>query len=139
MAGHIEKKEVIYMLILVSFVLGVFYFYKGQHFLNDMFKGQRHFDSRPVVTSSGTSQKQTFIKKMETSLNEMLSGVYDEMSDYRKRRKIINELIKPQNLQNAQYITESYQLAQSTIPDLKARSNRIIKIFEQKTRKSEPS
>jgi len=131
MAGHIERKEIIYMLILVSFVFGVFYFYKGQYYLHDMFRGSKGFEKTHIIHSQ-SSAKRTFQKNMEATLNDMLKGVFDEMNDYRKRRKILTEIIKPANLRNPQYITESYTLAGQTIPDLQTRSNRIIKIFEQK-------
>ena len=93
MAGHIERKEVIYMLILVGFVLGVFYFYKGQYFLNDMFRGQKAYQTTPQIIGNKTAATQAFRKKMEASLNDMLKGVFDEMADYRKRRKILSKSI----------------------------------------------
>ena len=128
MAGHIERKEIIYMLIVISFVLGIFYFYKGQHLLNDM-PGGTH--KKPIISSKSVA-KRAFQKNIEASLNQMLSDVYGEMKAYRERRKILDDIIRPQNLQNAKYINESYQLAGQTISDLKQRSNRIIKIFDTK-------
>ena len=131
MAGHIERKEVLYMLILVGFVFGVFYFYKGRHFLNDFSKAS---DTQRAATVSGqrAKAKQNFEKSVEASLNQLLEDVYIEMQEYRKRRKILDDLIKPSNLRDAQYIAESYQVSLQTIPDLKKRSNRIIQIFSAK-------
>lgn len=119
------------MLILVSFVGGVFYFYKGQHMLNDMFYKVDGVRKTQIVTNT-SSAKRVFQKNVEASLNQMLKDVYDEMQDYRKRRKILNDIVKPRNLRDSRYIQESYKLTQETVSDLKSRSNRIIKIFDTK-------
>lgn len=132
MPGHLEKKEIIYMLILVGFVTGVFYFYNSQHnMLGFVF---RNVDGMPKnYVASGQSQaKRTFQKNVEASLNEMLSDVYTELQAYRERRKILHDIVRPRNLRNAKYINESYNLAQQTIVDLGARHDKIMTIFDQK-------
>lgn len=134
MAGHIERKEVIYMLVLVGFIVGVITFYNRQYFLNDAFRNMDHVRKSPVVAPKGNSNQanQTYQKKIEASLNQMLANVYTEMQEYRVRRKILHDITRPKNLQNANYITESYKLANQTIPDLKSRSDKIIAIFSNK-------
>jgi len=131
MAGRIERKEVIYMLILVSFIFGVFYFYKGQYFLNDFMGASGQSRSTGMVVQR-TQADQKFKKAIEASLNSLLEDVLIEMQEYRKRRKILDELVQPKNLRDPKYIIETYQIALRTIPDLRQRSDNIIKVFSAK-------
>ena len=132
MAGHIERKEVIYMVILVGFVVGVVYFYQGQGSINDNFSRASGTQRAAPVSAQRAQAQRSFEKSIEASLNQLLENVYIEMQEYRKRRKMLDEVVKQESLRNARYIEESYQVSLQTIPDLKKRANRIIQIFSAK-------
>lgn len=135
MAGHIERKEVIYMLVLVGFVLGVVFFYKRQYFMNDAFHNMRSYNEMRVVNGKivhppkQSSTVDNYREKMEAVINNMLRSVSGQMQQYRQRRQILGDVFRPNNLQNPQYISESYNLALEAIEDLNQRSDRIVQIF----------
>ncbi|MFK7839395.1 MAG: hypothetical protein AB8B83_03610 [Bdellovibrionales bacterium] len=135
MAGHIEKREVLYVLFVVCFVFGVFYFYKGQYFLNDFHRASGQSRTVVGVAEHNRANKEAtvkFRKAVEASINELLSDVFLEMQEYRKRRKALGDIVQPKNLSDPKTIVDTYTIMRQTTADLRARSDRIIKIFANK-------
>jgi hypothetical protein len=75
------------------------------------------------------TQQQTFNKKFEDVLNDFLQTVQIKAMDYKNRRKVIAELVKPENLGNPTYIQENNLLMQTLIPELKVKMDEIMAVF----------
>jgi len=129
MLEHIKRRDVIFIVALVVFVFSVLFFYQGRNFSHDKPKGAA---SQNSAAQTATAAKQQYLKRFEASLNDLLKGIFVEVNDYRERRRILNNIVRPENLRNAQYISEGYALALQTIPDLQARSVSIIAKFGEK-------
>ena len=130
-AKKLDRKDIIFMLVLAGFVVGVVLFYERLNFTEDVFPDVEGHRGSHLITDTSKS-KRVFQKNVEVVLNDMLGGVYAEVQAYRTRKKIVSDLIRPKNLRNVQYIDESYELSQSAIPDLLQRSVLIVQIFNEK-------
>lgn len=143
MFQHIERRDVIFILVMVFFIIAGIWFYSDKAAFNTIYG----FDKKVVATkepnsldgkvaktqtSSKNTANQKYLQSFENSLNMFLADVYEQMTEYRKRRKILSDVLRPENLKNSAYIQQGYQLTKQTIPDLTQRSENIIQSFSKK-------
>lgn len=64
--------------------------------------------------------------QFETTLNTLLDDVAGQVRDYTKTRKIITDLVRPENLRNPDYIAENYAIAMDMVPQMTNRMNRLF-------------
>lgn len=69
-------------------------------------------------------------KKFETLLNEFLQSVNEKAQAYKNERKVLAELVKPENLRDPAYVEQNYQLMKTTIPSLRLRIDDLMLVFE---------
>ena len=136
--AQLEKKEIIFIAIVLTVILGGLWFYHGRTF----FDIQHGYDGKVIsVNEKNIAKKQSaekrrieqqFAQSFEGSLNSFLRIVAEEMTEYKKRRKVVESALNPQNLKTPAYIQQNFELLKTAIPDLQNRSFRIVKAFEDK-------
>jgi len=141
--GHIDRKDFIFIVAVLALIFGGALLYKW----SALFEVLRGYDRQVVVVNDPSDRsnqryeltqnpslpvQNQFQQNFEATLNDMLGDVFQQMNDYKVRRKILNDAIRPENLQNATYIEESYQVAGRIVSDLRQRSDAIIRVFGEK-------
>ncbi len=58
--------------------------------------------------------------RFETALNDFLDIVDRRVTDYKEKRSIIHELVKPMNMGSPEYVEENYTIAQEMVPEMNA-------------------
>ncbi len=76
-------------------------------------------------------EKQALLQSFDDFLNGFLDDVYEQARAYKKSRVVLNELGKPSNLREPQYIEENARLAESTVLSLQLQVTDIMNSFEQ--------
>ncbi|MEZ5814261.1 MAG: hypothetical protein R3E13_06005 [Alphaproteobacteria bacterium] len=76
-------------------------------------------------------EEQVLLQEFEDFLNQFLSDVYEKAQAYKQNRGVLNELGKPLNLTEPEYIRENARLAESTVMSLQLQMDDIMNIFEQ--------
>ncbi|MBX2833651.1 MAG: hypothetical protein KTR28_01630 [Micavibrio sp.] len=66
----------------------------------------------------------------ENFLNSFLQIVAKEAKEYKHGRAVLVGLILPENLRNADYITENYTLGEATVMSLRLQMDKIMGIFD---------
>ncbi|MGB0720067.1 MAG: hypothetical protein ACPGRX_06315 [Bdellovibrionales bacterium] len=125
-----RRNELLFVAILSTFIVGGLFTFTRWHHSENLFgqnrkltvEGNREFQRSSVSVN----------KKVETILNDFLRDVAAEMSDYRKQRKVLDDLIKPVNLRDASYVESNYALGQQTIAALKSQMNDVMAVFDDK-------
>lgn len=136
MLKQLDRKDVIFIVAVLVLVFGGLTIYKGKVFFNTI----RGYDNTIVSvnkrsdlsTSQGKNNQNQYRQNFEASLNGLLKDVYTQMSEYRKRRVLLDKIMRADNLRDAKYIEETYQIAGRTVSDLRQRSSKIILIFNAK-------
>ena len=89
----------------------------------------------PVVQAptpeQAVAEQQAFHQKFEDVLNGFLKSVQTKAVDYKNRRKVITELVKPENLGQAAYVQENQQLMTTLVPELKVKMDEIMAVFNE--------
>ncbi len=75
-------------------------------------------------------EKQARLQAFEDFLNGFLDDVYMQAREYKKSRVVLNELSKPSNFKEPQYIEENARLAESTVMSLQLQMEDILGLFE---------
>lgn len=87
-------------------------------------------------TPAQTAQQDPSIEKQfEDLLNEFLSDVNTRAKAYREERKVMAEVVKPENLTTPDYVTQNYEMMQQTMPSLRLKINEIMLVFEDADRR----
>ncbi|MCB1531944.1 MAG: hypothetical protein KDJ35_03645 [Alphaproteobacteria bacterium] len=73
----------------------------------------------------------TLNQQFEYTLNVMLRDVAVKTSEYQKTRKVMEDLVQPENFEKPDYIDENYLVFQETLPALKEKSAEILTVFEK--------
>ena len=121
--AHLEKREIIFIAIVVFVFIGGLWFYKDKTFVDVIYAPDRSVaavNKKNIIkkqSQEAKRQEQAYYKNFENSLNAFLKNVATQMSDYRKNRTVIESALNPQSLRTPQYIEENYQLAKAAIPD----------------------
>ena len=76
------------------------------------------------------AQRAALLQKFEDFLNNFLQGVYSEVQEYKTSRSVMDALLEPDNLRDADYIAENAQMADSTSMSLQLQMNDILNTFE---------
>jgi hypothetical protein len=71
----------------------------------------------------------SFEQRIETILNAFLASVQDKGQDYKNRRKVVAELVRPENLTTTAYVQENQKMMQTLVPELKAKTDEIMGVF----------
>lgn len=66
----------------------------------------------------------------EDALNGFLQDLGMQADEYKKRRKVLHGLIRPENLRSAEYVEENYNLGESTSLALQLQMESIIGLFD---------
>ncbi len=83
------------------------------------------------IPQQGAATQAEFNKTFQNVLNTFLKDVQIKAKEYKSRRKVIIELVKPQNLGNPAYVQENQQMMDTLIPELKAKMDEIMAVFNQ--------
>ncbi len=83
-------------------------------------------DSQPEEPSPPNIEKQ-----FEDALNNFLRSVHAQARDYKKQRKVLNELVRPENLRSTAYVEENYLLVHEIVPDLRGKMNALMGSFAE--------
>lgn len=70
-------------------------------------------------------------KAFEVFLNDFLARVHGEVVEYRQGRVVLNDLGKPENLREAEYIEENARMAEATVMALQLKMNDIMALFDE--------
>ena len=141
MFQHLERRDVIFILIMVFFIVIGIWMYADKAEFNTIYgfdrkvvstKTPHSLDGKVATSTSPSNTDLEYIKTFENSLNMFLADVYEQMKEYRQRRKILSDVLRPENLRNAAYVAQSYQITKQTVPDLSQRSENIIQSFNKK-------
>lgn len=73
----------------------------------------------------------TLEQRFEYTLNVMLRDVAQKAAEYKKQRKVMTELVKPENLGNKEYVAENFELLQQTSQELNQKAAEILEVFEK--------
>jgi hypothetical protein len=73
----------------------------------------------------------TLAYEFELILDGLLTEVQEESIEYRKERKVLNEITQPENLVDRTYVEGNYALMQSLIPSIRESMNDIMQAFEE--------
>lgn len=68
-------------------------------------------------------------KNFEEVLNSFLRGVDEYAANYRKQRRLPEELLKPANLKNEQYITENAALLKDAEANMRSEMQALMEVF----------
>lgn len=137
---NIQRREIIFILVVCAMIFGGLWFYSGRTLLSTVYS---YDGSIIAITDEHEAERGAVQKKdprralrqnFETSLNDFLQKVYVKMRDYRGARKILDDLVAPHNLQNAAYIEENYALSREMIGVLKGQMDDILQVFAAKER-----
>jgi hypothetical protein len=85
-----------------------------------------------VATQAAVDAHETeadFNKKFQAVLDSFVKDVQIKASEYKSRRKVVIELVRPQNLGDAAYVQENQQMMDTLIPELKAKMDEIMGVF----------
>ncbi len=88
----------------------------------------------PPTPAEEAAQKATqanFTKKFQDVLDEFLHNVQSKAKEYKLRRKVVVELVKPENLGNPAYVQENQTMMESLIPELKTKMDEIMGEFSR--------
>lgn len=70
-------------------------------------------------------------KRFEFTLNTMLKDVAEKTREYQTQRKVMQELVRPDNFLSAEDLEENMSLFQETVSQLYAKSSEILGVFEK--------
>lgn len=79
----------------------------------------------------GPSLEQQF----ETVLNDFLADMADQMDSYQKRRRVMINLIKPENLREPLFVKENYEMMEMLAPTLEQKMNEVMAVFADADKK----
>jgi hypothetical protein len=84
----------------------------------------------PVPDAATQAETANVEQQFEDLLNELLNTVRERMQAYGQQRKILTELVNPQNLKDPAYIEENYKIMQDLAMDLHTRTAELLHSFE---------
>ncbi len=76
------------------------------------------------------AQAEALAQGFEDALNGFLADLAAQADEYKKRRKVLHGLIRPENLRSTEYIQENYNLGESTSLALQLQMESIIGLFD---------
>jgi hypothetical protein len=83
-----------------------------------------------TAETSATEDPNAVHKQFENLLNELLHTVREKMAAYGEQRKVLIELVQPQNLRDPAYVEENYTMMGQLAMDLHARTAELLRSFE---------
>lgn len=126
---HNKKRDVIFVAALVTLIGGGLWLFGEKHHSDNLYGWNRKL---PVAASSDINRQ--FVKKFEFALNEFLQDIRRQMVEYKRRRALLDDLVKPRNLSDALAVKGNYDLSRTLIPQLRADINTLMQTFETKER-----
>lgn len=72
-----------------------------------------------------------FGRKFQEVLDEFLKNVDTKAIEYKNRRRVIVDLVRPENLGDPAYVQENQQMMESLIPELKTKMDDIMAEFSR--------
>lgn len=73
----------------------------------------------------------TIERRFEKLLNGFLLAVNEKARAYKNERKVLGELVKPENLSSSEYITQNQQVMKQTIAALHLKIDDLMLVFEK--------
>ena len=121
-----QKREIIFVVVLCLFVLlGGYFFMRYGDQKNPHGRKKLSVDHQVTLNQSA-------LQSFERSLNDFLRQVDARMQDYRNDRKVLEGLVRPENMRDPAYIAENYALAQEVIPSLRTQMDALLNVFDEK-------
>lgn len=108
------------IIALIVLILG-----GGYVFLQNANKAQELSDAEKAALHAASIEGQ-----FETTLNAFLQNVDTRVKAYKLNRKILQDLIKTDNLRSPEYISENYAIAQDMAAQMNTEINSILGEFE---------
>lgn len=119
-----RNKQAIIAAVVVLLAGGAYFVYSSQ---------QAATPPAPVEQAPSADQaaaeQQAFNKKFDEVMDGFVKTVQARAIDYKNRRKVITELVKPENLGQAAYVQENQQLMTTLVPELKVKMDEIMAVF----------
>ena len=76
-------------------------------------------------------QGPSFEQQFEDVLNTLLRKTAEKAGDYKMRRRVLAELVKPENLITPEYIQENHEMVQELVPELRSTMEEIMGAFSR--------
>lgn len=70
-------------------------------------------------------------KTFEDILNTLLISVKQDTDSYKKDRKVLRELIRPDNMMKPEFVAENYAIMQRLVPSMRGKMDEIMLGFER--------
>jgi hypothetical protein len=83
-------------------------------------------ESAVIETEEEALRQKEILKGFETSLNNFLQNIDQQVAAYQQRREIVLEMIKPQNLRQYEYVTENYGISKEIMEAMKGDMDAIL-------------
>jgi hypothetical protein len=130
-----KNLSVIFLTVLIAALAGFgFLFYQNlQSVAVD--------DERPQAAQEGTlelteeqraliAHQDRIRKDFETSLNNFLQNVDTRIGEYQQKRRVVRDMIKPENMAQFEYVTENAQMAKALIAEMDRDMEGVLQQFE---------
>jgi hypothetical protein len=112
---QVQAAVLAFLFLVMAAAVGSLHFYDGQ---------------RPEPQT----QKPSLEKSFEILLNDMLQDVQRELRAYKDQRKILADMVKPENLRDPSYVEENYRMMQELGPRLRLQMQSVMDIFNRADR-----
>ncbi len=121
-----KKKNVPALLILViAIAAGIFAY---QQMLARAEREREQAEERARAQQQA-QMDETRKHKMENLLNDFIHSVATLADEYKAKRKVLRDLVNPENLGSPEYVDENARLMQALIPELQGRMDAIMTVF----------
>ena len=82
-----------------------------------------------AVAPAAEAEATDINSQFETVLNDFLHSINDKAKAYRDERKVLGELVKPENLREVTYIDQNYEMMKGTISALRLKIEDLMRVF----------
>lgn len=132
-----RKKNIIFISILTGFIILGTLLFLNVHRFENLYGFNTYVPGNHVGQSSrGETRQAERItdkqrKEFEALINGMLKEVFTRTRDYRNKRKVITELVKPDSIREPGFIVENKAQMDAIVPSLKSHITRVLNVFDR--------
>ena len=85
---------------------------------------------QPSQEQAPIPEESSLEKQFDALLNEFLKSVDEKAQAYKNERRVLAELVRPENLRDPAYVEQNYQLMKTTVPSLRLQIDDLMLVFE---------